>query len=48
MVYFDRSVIFRGRNGIKLDLEDDEKIISLKNKDGVDLTVGDIEAGKLF
>lgn len=45
MVYFDRSVIFRGRNGINLDLEDDEKIISLKNKDGVDLTVSDIEAG---
>lgn len=45
MVYFDKSVIFRGRNAIQLDMEDEDKIISVKTANGKSILPGDIEAG---
>ena len=48
MVYFDKSVIFRGRNGIKFDFDDETKIISLKDKDGADINIADIEGGNVI
>ena len=48
MIYFDKSVIFRGRNGIKLDFDDETKIISLKGKDGADISVSEIESGNVI
>lgn len=48
MVYFDRGMGFRGRNGVKLDFDDEEKIITLTDTGGNAILVSDIEAGNVI
>lgn len=45
MVYFDRAADFRGRSGVKLDFEDEDKTVLLTDAEGNNLGIKDVASG---